>query len=125
LEIFSDQVRLFSQNQFEIAEIAGKSISYENFQQKFDELSEIYMLNTGESSLDAETYESILEQAWQLLLREIVLEEEYDRLGIEVSPEELFDMVQGANIHPLSVSCLPIRQPALLTGPPSFSSSGR
>ena len=99
-DILGSGPSLFTTTQFEIAEIAGKSISYENFQQKFDQLSDIYMLNTGESSLDSETYESILEQAWQLLLREIILEEEYDRLGIEVSPEELFDMVQGANIHP-------------------------
>ncbi len=100
-DILGSGPSLFTTTQFEIAEIAGKSISYENFQQKFNELSEIYMLNTGESSLDSETHESILEQAWQLLLREIVLEEEYEKLGIEVSPEELFDMVQGANIHPI------------------------
>ncbi len=100
-DILGSGPSLFTTRQFEIAEIAGNSISFEKFQQKFNELSDIYMLNTGESSLDPDTYESIREQAWQLLLREIIMEEEYDRLGIEVSPEELFDMVQGANIHPI------------------------
>ncbi len=100
-DILGSGPSLFTNRQFEIAEIAGKSISYENFQQKVDQLTDIYMLNTGESSLDAETHERILEEAWQVLLREIILEEEYERLGIEVSAEELFDMVQGRNIHPI------------------------
>ncbi len=99
-DILGSGPSLFTNTQFEIAEIAGKSISYQNFQEKVDQLSEIHKLNTGEASLDPEAYESILEQAWQLLLREIILEQEYDRLGIEVSAEELFDMVQGTNIHP-------------------------
>jgi peptidyl-prolyl cis-trans isomerase D len=91
---------LFTNTQFEIGEIAGKSVSYQSFQQRFDQLSEIYKLNTGETSLDAETHEGMLEQSWQLLLREIILGREYDRLGLEVSSDEMLDMVQGANIHP-------------------------
>lgn len=99
-DILGSGPSLFTNTQFEIAEIAGKSISYQNFQNKVDELSEIYKLNTGETALDSETYENILEQAWQLMLREIILGEEYEKLGLEISPDELFDMVQGANIHP-------------------------
>lgn len=99
-DILGSGPSLFTDTQFEIAEIAGESVSYQNFQQKVDQLSEVYMLNSGETALDSETYESILEQAWQLMLREIILEHEYDRLGLGISSEELFDMVQGSNIHP-------------------------
>lgn len=100
-DILGSGPSLFTDTQFEIAEIAGESIAYQDFQYKVDELSEMYMLNTGEPSLDSETRENIMEQAWQSLLREIILEQEYNRLGIELSPEELFDMIQGANIHPI------------------------
>ncbi len=100
-DILGSGPSLFTNRQFEIAEIAGKSISFERFQQKVDQLTEIYMLNTGETALDTETHEMIMEEAWQLLLREIIMEEEYGRLGLDVSPEELFDMIQGANIHPI------------------------
>lgn len=99
-DILGSGPSLFTNTQFEIAEIAGKSVSYQNFQQNVDQLTEIYKLNTGETAPDTETYESILEQSWQLLLREIILEQEYDRLGIVVSAEEMFDMVQGSSIHP-------------------------
>lgn len=100
-DILGSGPSLFTDTQFEIAEIAGESVSYQSFQNQVDNISEMYMLNTGESSLDSETYENIMEQAWQSLMREIILEQEYNRLGIEISPEELFDMVQGANIHPI------------------------
>jgi peptidyl-prolyl cis-trans isomerase D len=67
-DILGSGPSLFTNTQFEIAEIAGKSISYENFQAKVDQLTEIYKLNTGETSVDAETHEGMQEQAWQLLL---------------------------------------------------------
>jgi peptidyl-prolyl cis-trans isomerase D len=99
-DILGSGPSLFTNSQFEIAEIAGRSVSYQNFQQKVDEITEIHLLNTGQSALDSETHERIREQAWQQLQRQIILEQEYERLGIDVSPEELFDMVQGANVHP-------------------------
>jgi peptidyl-prolyl cis-trans isomerase D len=99
-DILGSGPSLFTDSQFEIGEIAGKSVSYQSFQQKVDNITEIHMLNTGETALDAETHENIRAQAWQQLLQEIILEQEYERLGIDVSPEELFDMVQGANVHP-------------------------
>jgi len=40
------------------------------------------------------------EQAWNQLIFKIALEKEYKRLGLEVTEEELVDMVQGNNIHP-------------------------
>lgn len=100
-DILGSGPSLFTNTQFEIAEIAGESVSYQNFQMRVDELSEIFRLNAGETSIDPATYESILEQAWQSLLREIILDHEYERLGIHVSSDELFDMVQGTNIHPI------------------------
>jgi peptidyl-prolyl cis-trans isomerase D len=99
-DILGSGPSLFTDSQFEIAEIAGKSVSYQSFQQRVDELTEIFMLNTGQTSLDSETHEMLREQAWHQLLREVILEKEYERLGIDVSPEEMFDMVQGANVHP-------------------------
>ncbi len=100
-DIFGAGPSLFTRTQFEIAEIAGKSISYQKFQQKFDNLSEIYRLNTGQASLDSETHRELMEDAWELLLRDIIMEDEYEKLGLNVGSDELFDMIQGQNIHPI------------------------
>lgn len=88
-------------DRFEIAEIKGKSISYQNFQREVDRLIEINEMSQGQSTLDAETREQLREQVWERLTREHVMNDEYEELGIEISSQELWDMVQGENIHPM------------------------
>lgn len=92
---------LFSGSRYEIARIAGKSISYQDYQQKVDEVTEIYKNNSGGSSPDEAALESIREQAWRELIQDYVVNEEIDRLGLTVSSDELFDMIQGNNPHPI------------------------
>ena len=45
------------------------------------------------------------------MVQEVVLDEATAKLGMGVSPEELFDMVQGENISPL------IQQMQMFTNP--------
>ena len=89
-----------SNNQYEIAEIAGKSIPYQHYQNKVDYLTEINKLFSGKMSLDEQTLESIKEQAWQQIVKNNILTDEYKEIGIIVSPKEVEDMVWGTNIHP-------------------------
>jgi len=91
----------FSGQQNEIAEIDGKSISYNYFQAKVDELTENYKRNSNsESTPDEATMENLRKQAWDDIVLEYVMQGEYDALGLDVTSEELFDMVQGNNIDP-------------------------
>ena len=83
----------------DLGEINATSISYEQFQQKVEELSYNFSLNTGKSPL-AEDMEQIRQQAWQRFVVENIFFEQYDQLGIEVTESELIDMVQGVNINP-------------------------
>ncbi len=96
---------LFQGNSFfnggsnEIGEINSNTISYPQFQQKVDELSQNFQLNTGRSPL-AEDLEQIREQAWQQFIIENIFNKQYAALGLDVTTPELIDMVQGVNIHP-------------------------
>lgn len=92
---------LFSRNQFEIAEIAGKSISYEEFQNRVNNLAEVNKVSTGQMTLDEASLDQVRNMAWQQMVEEYVLSKEYKELGIDVSGEELFDMIQGDNPHPI------------------------
>ncbi len=92
---------LFSDSQFEIAEIAGKSISYQIYQKELNDIIEITKFTSQQSALDAATVQRIQEQTWNMILRNNVLEDEYSELGIDISSQELWDMVQGENIHPI------------------------
>ncbi|MDI3526292.1 MAG: peptidyl-prolyl cis-trans isomerase [Tenuifilum sp.] len=90
----------FNRSQMEIAEIAGNSISYEDFQAKVNENEYLQKLFSNQTSLNEQQMLKIREQVWQDLLRANILNVEYNKLGLSIHPDELFDMVQGRNIHP-------------------------
>ena len=89
---------LFSGSQNEIAEVAGKSIPVQLYQQNVEEATENYKRNTDKSAVDEETSEKIRQQTWEQLIRKYVMKKEYSEIGISLSSDELFDMVQGNNI---------------------------
>ena len=84
-----------------IAEINGEDIDIEEYNARVNSLTEVYKMNSGQVALDTETSELVRDEAWNQMLSEYVLNEEYDDLGISVHKDELFDLVQGSNIHPL------------------------
>ncbi len=92
---------MLQRSQMEVGEIDGESIQYPDFQKKMEELGEIYKQNTQQNQLDENSWVQVREQAWQSFVRKIVMGDVYDELGLEVSSDELFDMIQGANLHPI------------------------
>lgn len=92
---------LMRNKQMKIAEIDGESIDYIEFQSRFDEIANIYKANNQTNSLDEEAYQQILNQTWDATLQDKIMGEVYDELGIDVTPTEMFDMVQGNNLHPI------------------------
>jgi peptidyl-prolyl cis-trans isomerase D len=93
--------KLMRPSQMKIAEINGESVQYPEFQKKVEQLSEIYKMNTQQTQVDENTWEQIREQVWQSYLQENILGKATDKLGITVSAEELFDLVQGNNPDPI------------------------
>jgi peptidyl-prolyl cis-trans isomerase D len=92
---------LMKPSQMKIAEIDGESVQYPDFQKRVEELSEIYKMNSQQAQIDENTWEQIREQVWQGYLQENIMGKATENLGITVSAEELFDLVQGANPHPI------------------------
>lgn len=90
---------LFGGQSNEVGEIAGRKITYQDFQQRIEDMKNNYVLNTGRNPSEAEMT-SIRQQAWELLIVDIAFEDQYEALGLTVSDEEKIDMVQGNNIHP-------------------------
>ncbi len=91
---------LLRKKQTEIAVINGKSISYQEFQVKMEKGIENYKQSSQTTNVDEQTYASIRNQIWNSYLNEFVYSDQYDALGLACSSDELFDMVQGKNIHP-------------------------
>lgn len=87
--------------QFEIAEIAGKSVNFKEYEKKVKDFEDNYKYQSGQSNVNEETTQKIRDEVWQLMVEEYVMEDEYNELSIEVTPKELLDMVEGANPHPI------------------------
>jgi len=85
---------------YEIGQIGDETVSYQDYEGRVQNLYEIYKLS-GTSTIDEATSESIREQTWQQLIREKVLNGQYEKLGIDVSDEEVDDLVLGNNPHPV------------------------
>jgi peptidyl-prolyl cis-trans isomerase D len=90
--------RLQMRKQYEIGLIAGEHVSYQDYEQRIQNLQEIYKLS-GTTNLDETTIESIREQTWEQMIRERILDVQYEKLGVGVSTEELNDLVFGNNPH--------------------------
>ena len=88
---------LFGGQDRNLGEIAGITISVDQYQSKLDQLSAQYSNNFGRSPSEAELV-TLRAQAWELLIVELAFGQEYDKTGIMVSDEEIVDMVQGNNI---------------------------
>jgi len=92
--------RLKQKKYYEIGRINGEYISYQDYEQRVQNLLEIYKLS-GTSNIDEATSENIREQMWQQMVREKILEVQYKGLGIGVSTEELDELVLGNEPHPI------------------------
>jgi peptidyl-prolyl cis-trans isomerase D len=89
--------------QLEIAKIGNESVEYPEFQSRFEELANNYKANNQVNNLDEKAYKQILNQTWEMILQEKIMDDVYEDLGIDITPEEMFDMVQGNNLHPIIV----------------------
>jgi peptidyl-prolyl cis-trans isomerase D len=92
--------RLKQKKYYEIGQIGGEYISYQDYEVKLQNLLEIYKLS-GRSNVDEATTETLREQTWQQMIREKLLDPQYNKLGLGVSTEELNDLVLGNNPHPI------------------------
>lgn len=92
--------RIQAKKYYQIGEIAGEYISYQDFEERVQAMMEIYKLS-GSSTIDEATAESIREQVWQQMVRERIQDKQYNKLGIDVSTEETEEMVLGNNPHPI------------------------
>jgi len=80
--------------------VAGENIPYTEFAAKVDEQIENLKQRAQKENLSSEEVFSARQMTWQQLTTEIIMGEEYNRLGITVTSDELFELVQGKNPHP-------------------------
>ncbi|HET9487323.1 MAG TPA: peptidylprolyl isomerase, partial [Chryseosolibacter sp.] len=96
-ELLTNNSVLFNQN--EVGEINGNSISVEEFQNTVDERRANYIMNFNREPGEREMT-TLRQQAWDLLIARYAIVPEYEKVGIQVTDEEVLDMIEGSNIDP-------------------------
>ncbi|MET0573211.1 MAG: SurA N-terminal domain-containing protein [Pedobacter agri] len=90
----------WSANQKVVGTVDGNDISIDDFQPKVDQSLNQYKQQFG-GSLNPQMTAMAVDQAWNAELAGVLLDKEYERLGLTVSEDELFDLLQGQNPSPL------------------------
>jgi peptidyl-prolyl cis-trans isomerase D len=88
---------IFGGTDDKVAEIAGTSISREEYQAFVQERENNYMMSTGRQPGEKEK-PTLQSQAWELLIVEHAIKPEFEKTGVKVTTEEEWDMVQGKNV---------------------------
>ena len=76
-----------------VGEIAGKSIDFNVFNMKVEEALEIKKRNADKNVLDQNEIDGVVQQVWNQSISDEVMFKEYEKLGISVSDEELYDLM--------------------------------
>lgn len=74
--------------------VAGETISAREF-------SERYQQSLRNSNLPENQRFFLVDQVWNQMVNEIVFENEYERVGLQITGAEVYDMFTGKEIHPV------------------------
>lgn len=88
----------FRQSQNQVVTVDGTAVDYQDYQQRIEEMSEVYKMQYGLQSLTEDQSAQLRQSVYNSLVHEIVMEDVYDKIGIDVTSDELFDMIQGDNV---------------------------
>lgn len=86
---------------YDVGQIAGKRVSYTDFQEEIDKYTKINELLTGSTAQNEETHQQIRDAAWQSMLDKNLFVKNANAAGIKVGEDEMVDLTSGENVSPL------------------------
>ena len=83
-----------------VGEVLGNDILIQTFQEKVDDGIRNWKNQNQQTAISQATISQIREQIWNQYVRELIMINEFEKLGIDVSDDEFFELLQGVNVHP-------------------------
>jgi len=100
-DLISSGTSILNSSKMTMAEVDGHKVSITQFQNRLDEMTETQKLISGKSSFTEDELAALRDQAWEEMVREIVLDQKLEKEGLNVSEDEMADLIQGNNISPV------------------------
>jgi len=86
-----------------IGEVEGEEITIMDFNAKAEQNIDNKLQQQKTDRLTADEQFRTKDETWNQMVFGIIMDDEYETLGLSVTAEELYELVQGANPHPLVV----------------------
>jgi peptidyl-prolyl cis-trans isomerase D len=96
-DLFGNGPRSIFGNENTVGEIAGQTITLEEYQAAIQERENNYILNFGRQPGERER-PLLQQQAWDLLIAQKAIIPEFEKVGIKVTTDEVWDLIQGKNV---------------------------
>ncbi len=84
-----------------VGEIEGEEITIMDFNYEAERNIEATMQQQQKDRLSVDEMFSVKEQTWNDIVHRVIMDDEYEALGLTVTSDELFDLIQGPNPHAL------------------------
>lgn len=91
----------FNRSREYVGEIEGHKVHYTEYEAAKDQLTEVYKIESGRSDLDEDLSAQIRNQVWQMMLMDWTLRAEAERIGMDVTADELSELCIGQHPHQL------------------------
>jgi len=90
----------FGGNENTIASVNGKKLDYQALNNKIEETINIEKVSKGQEALDNQTYNQTVQNEYQQMVANMILDPECKKLGISVTDSELADLLVGPHPAP-------------------------
>ncbi|MBC8510515.1 MAG: SurA N-terminal domain-containing protein [Cryomorphaceae bacterium] len=83
-----------------VGEVLGEDVMRQAYEVKVEEGIENWKSQNQQGVLNQTTTAQIRSQIWDQYVRDLIMDNEFGKLGIDVSDDEFFELLQGLNVHP-------------------------
>ena len=83
-----------------VGEVLGEDVMRQAYEVKVEEGIENWKSQNQQGVLNQTTTAQIRSQIWDQYVRDLIMNNEFGKLGIDVSDDEFFELLQGLNVHP-------------------------
>ena len=90
---------LMNKGRENIATIEGEDIHYTVYEAAREQLTEVYKIETGRTDFDEDLSAQLRNQVWQMLLMDYTLRAQAEKIGMDITSDELSELCIGQNPH--------------------------
>ena len=83
-----------------VGEVLGEDVTRQAYELKVEEGIQNWKSQNQQGVLNQTTTAQIRSQIWDQYVRDLIMNNEFSKLGIDVSDDEFFELLQGLNVHP-------------------------